>query len=116
MRELQIVAQNNLPICIFIINNDGYASIRNTQKNYFGILFGADSSSGLTLPNLENIAKCYYLPYWKLYDLEYFDEMFELEPPYICEVFANPNQQYKYKASYRLENGVVQVQPIDKGK
>lgn len=110
-RELQLVA--DLPICIFVINNNGYASIRSTQSRYFGRLYGADSSSGMTLPNLENIAKCYYLPYWKVYELDHFEDLFELEPPYICEVFANPNQQYKYKASYHMENGVVSVIPIE---
>src|ERR1051325_6559859 len=51
IQELETVRRLNLPIKFFVMNNDGYASIRTSQKNYFGKLTGADATSGLTLPD-----------------------------------------------------------------
>lgn len=59
---LQTIRQHNLNIKVFVLNNNGYASIRNTQKNNFGRLLGCDSSSGLTLPETWRIHHAYGVP------------------------------------------------------
>ena len=57
MQELAVIKQFNLPICIIILNNGGYCSIRNTQKNYFNERYlGVGPKSDLLLPNLKKIA------------------------------------------------------------
>src|SRR5262249_1362077 len=62
IQELATVARLDLPIKYFVVNNDGYASIRNTQRNYFdGRLVGSDAGSGLPLPNLRRVAAAYGL-------------------------------------------------------
>jgi acetolactate synthase I/II/III large subunit len=55
-QELETVARLNLPIKIFVINNDGYGSIVASQKTYFGRLVGADPTSGVTLPDVVRLA------------------------------------------------------------
>ncbi len=52
IQELQTIARLQLPIKLFVLNNDGYASIRTSQSRYFGRLAGADATSGVTLPEL----------------------------------------------------------------
>ena len=53
---------SSLPIKFFVINNEGYASIRASQNNYFqGHLVAADATSGLTLPDLLKVAAAYGL-------------------------------------------------------
>lgn len=60
IQELETVARLNLPIKFFVLNNDGYASIRASQKNYFGqASIGCDALTGLTVPNLSKIAESY---------------------------------------------------------
>ncbi len=60
IQELETVARLNLPIKFFVLNNDGYASIRASQKNYFGqASIGCDAPTGLTVPNLSKIAESY---------------------------------------------------------
>jgi acetolactate synthase-1/2/3 large subunit len=60
IQELETVHRLQLPIKMFILDNGGYASIANTQRNMFGgFLVGADASSGFTLPDLCAIAKAY---------------------------------------------------------
>ena len=62
IQELETVARLNLPIKFFVLNNDGYASIRASQKAYFGKeSIGCDASTGLTVPDLSKIAASYGL-------------------------------------------------------
>jgi acetolactate synthase-1/2/3 large subunit len=45
------------------------ASIRNTQRNYFQERYlGTDPGSGLMLPDLENLASTYDLPFLRITD------------------------------------------------
>jgi acetolactate synthase-1/2/3 large subunit len=63
IQELEVIRRMQLPIKLFVLNNDGYASIRTSQSRYFGRLAGADASSGVTLPALEGVARAYGIPY-----------------------------------------------------
>src|SRR5271156_2327421 len=63
IQELETAARLQLPIKFFVLNNDGYASIRASQKAYFGeAQIGADAATGLTVPNLSKIAASYDIP------------------------------------------------------
>lgn len=66
IQELEVVRRLELPIKLFVLNNDGYASIRTSQSRYFGRLAGADAESGVTLPPLDGIARAYGLPYARI--------------------------------------------------
>lgn len=60
IQELAIIAGRNLPIKIFIVNNQGYSSIRNMQRNHFeGRYIGSNVDTGLMLPEMEILAKAY---------------------------------------------------------
>jgi acetolactate synthase-1/2/3 large subunit len=60
IQELETVARLKLPIKFFVLNNDGYASIRASQASFFGRpSIGCDASTGLTLPDLSKIAAAY---------------------------------------------------------
>ncbi len=59
VQELATVAKLQLPTKYFVINNNGFASIRTSQSVYFKQLVGADQTSGLTLPDITKVAKAY---------------------------------------------------------
>jgi acetolactate synthase I/II/III large subunit len=60
IQELETVARLQLPIKFFVLNNQGYASIRASQRNYFGAEnIGCDPATGLTLPDLSKVARSY---------------------------------------------------------
>src|SRR4029079_18974140 len=63
IQELETIRRLRLPIKVFVLNNDGYASIRTSQSRYFGRLAGADASSGVTLPPLDRVVEAYGLPW-----------------------------------------------------
>lgn len=60
IQELETVARLNLPLKFFVLNNNGYASIRASQRAWFGKAhLGADPETGLTVPDLSRIARAY---------------------------------------------------------
>jgi acetolactate synthase-1/2/3 large subunit len=70
IQELATLRGCNLPICLIILNNNGYASIRNTQRNYFkGRYVGTGPEAGLLLPDLEKVAATYGLPFLRIKDV-----------------------------------------------
>jgi acetolactate synthase-1/2/3 large subunit len=67
VQELATLRAYNLPITLVVMNNDGYASIRNTQRNYFKSRYvGTGPEAGLFLPSLEHLAATYQLSYRKI--------------------------------------------------
>jgi acetolactate synthase-1/2/3 large subunit len=75
IQELEVVRRLNLPITFYVINNGGYAAIRNSQMRAFGRKSGADLASGLTLPNIQGVVNAFrvwskdYAPgEYKVYD------------------------------------------------
>jgi acetolactate synthase-1/2/3 large subunit len=60
IQELETVARLNLPLKFFVLNNEGYASIRASQQAWFGSAFlGGDRSTGITIPELSKVAGSY---------------------------------------------------------
>lgn len=83
IQELQTLVRTQLPLKMFVLNNDGYSSIRTSQRGYFGRLVGADATSGLTLPDLMKQAASYGLPAVRI---ESFGEL----KAKIGEILASP--------------------------
>lgn len=95
IQELETLSRLQLPIKLFILNNNGYASIKNMQKSYFkGHLVGCDPSSGLTLPDTCKVASAYGLKNTRILNhtgiKEHVKEVLETEGPFICEVLVDP--------------------------
>ena len=107
IQELETIRRLDLPVIMFIINNNGYHSIRQSQMKNFGRLTGADDTSGLTLPSLEKIAAAYEINYSSVVDFTYsVSSMVNNCPkPYLIEVFINPDQQYRHRIVRKFENG-----------
>ena len=91
-QELETIRREHLPITFFVLNNNGYASIRTMQDVRFeGRHMGCDPKSGLTLPALEDLAGAYRLTYTQLWgaDLKDFSKCFDFAPR-IVEVMVDP--------------------------
>jgi acetolactate synthase-1/2/3 large subunit len=97
IQDLETVHRLGLPIKYFILNNQGYASMRVTHRNYFqGRLVASDASSGLTLPDIRKIADAYGIPNNRISVnselVEKVRESFETEGPFITEVMIDPDE------------------------
>jgi acetolactate synthase-1/2/3 large subunit len=61
IQELETLRRLGLPVKVFVLDNDGYASIRASQRNHFDGFLAADPASGLTLPRIAAVAEAYGL-------------------------------------------------------
>ena len=60
MQEMQTIRHHNLPIKVFLLDNDGYGSIKQTQTNFFGKeLIGCDAVSGVSFPDFIKVAEAF---------------------------------------------------------
>jgi acetolactate synthase I/II/III large subunit len=96
-QELETVRRLNLPIKYFVLNNQGYASIRATQHNYFGgHLVASSAESGLTLADTVKVASSYGIETARIYNhttiREQVQEVLRSEGPVVCDVSITPNQ------------------------
>ena len=63
LQELQTVIHLQLPLKIFILNNNGYLTIRHTEKALFGDRLTACSpETGVTFPDLLRLAAAFGFP------------------------------------------------------
>lgn len=120
LQELQTILTNRLPIKIFLINNGGYHSIRQTQKNFFGeplVGIGADSNGDLEFPQMEKLAAAYGYPYYAIRnneEMHTLDEVLAAQGSLICEVFVSHTQNFEPKAaSKRLPDGTMVSAPLE---
>lgn len=119
IQELEIIKRLNLPIKFFILNNAGYGSIRNMQNSHFnGHYVGSEKTSGLTLPNIQKIAKSYGIQTSKIDNQKKLNEkirkILNCKGPHICEIIITHNQQTQPKvSSKKLENGSMISMPIE---
>lgn len=117
-QELATLCAQNLPVICFVINNNGYASIRASQQNYFKRQFGADSQSGLLLPNLELLAGAYGVSYMRVEngeDLEaQLSKALNTKGPLLCEVLVMPEEpRIPRVASRQLPDGKMVSSPLE---
>ncbi len=118
-QELDTVKRLNLPIKYFVLNNQGYASIRNMQRNHFqGHLVACDISSGLSLPDTVKVAKAYGIVSITLVDhtnlRERIREVLETPGPIVCEVMVDPDQPVAPRASSAVRaDGSMVSKPLE---
>jgi acetolactate synthase-1/2/3 large subunit len=119
IQELETVRRLNLPIKFFVLNNDGYASIRASQKNFFGeARLGCDARTGLTLPDISRVAAAYGL------DTAVIEGQANLRAdvrrvlnrngPVVCDVRVIPDEVRAPRlASYQKPDGSFVSRPLE---
>jgi len=97
IQELATVAYHKLPIKFFVLNNDGYASIRASQTNFFGQPnIGCDSRTGIAIPDLRDLARAYGLGTALIHDQadlhSQVRRVLSAEGPVVCDVQVIPDE------------------------
>ena len=119
LQELGTLAATGANVKIFLLDNNGYASIRMTQRNYFnGAWIGCDAQTGLGLPNWEALARAYQIPYARLdaqagVDAPSVRSLLEKNGPALIEVPIDPEQTYYPKISSAVQpDGSMKSNPL----
>ena len=119
LHELAVFKANNLNIKLIIVNNDGYASIRNTQNSYFnGRLAATGPESGLAFPKFDDIAKSLSVPYLMVAnpgELKYgLSEALRSSGPFVLEVITDKIQEIiPTVTTVRHDDGRLESKPLD---
>ena len=116
IQELATLRALNLPICLIILNNGGYSSIRNTQRNYFsGRYIGTGPEAGLWLPDLREVAQAYHISYRRIDDASKLtaslDEALALPWPLLLDVHLKPDETLlpKVSAIPQPDGGIISM-------
>lgn len=121
LQELQTILTNKLPIKIFLINNEGYHSIRQTQNNLFAehckVGIGPESKD-LSFPNFKKLSEAFGYTYLEAHSNEEMKKMVDkalaVDGAVFCEVFVSPMQNFEPKsATKRLEDGTLVSPPLE---
>lgn len=117
LQELQTVVYNQMNLKIIYLNNNGYHSIRQTQKNLFkGELVGVCDGNGLSFPDAEKLAYAYGIPFIRIDDVGQIEEAFHwilnTDGPVFCEAVLDPEQNFEPKLSSRVLSDGTIVSPV----
>lgn len=119
LQELQTIVHHDMPIKIFIINNDGYHSIRQSQANYFnGKEIGCGPSSGISFPNFRDVFKSFGIKSYKVTSLSELEKninkAFKTKGACLVEVFVDKDQLFEPRlSSKKLEDGQIVSMPLE---
>ena len=107
LQELETISYNKLNVKLFILNNSGYHSIRQTQRNLFKPpLIGLDTDTGVGFPNWEYIAKAFDFKYYETSNesnsMETVKAVLDADGPVICNVIVDPGQNFVPKLSSKV--------------
>jgi acetolactate synthase-1/2/3 large subunit len=118
LQELATLVAQKLPITLIVMNNGGYASIRNTQRNYFSERYvGTGPEAGLLLPDLEALATTYGLPFLRISDasqLPLLASSLRASGPRLIDVRLTPNETLSPKvAALPQPDGSMLSMPLE---
>lgn len=110
VHELQTIAHHQIPVKLFVFNNEGYLSIRHTQKGFLkGNYAGSSPEGGVSLPDTLQIAAAYKIPSMRIHTktevtLNTIKTILDRPGPFICEVLVPQELSIAPKQGFR-ENG-----------
>jgi acetolactate synthase-1/2/3 large subunit len=119
IQELETIHRLQLPIKFFVLNNDGYSSIRASQAAYFGkASIGADKSTGLTIPDLSKVGSSYGLSTAVIPDQTNLRSevrrVLEMKGPVLCDVLVIPDEVRAPRlSSYQKADGSFVSKPLE---
>ncbi len=119
MQELQVIKHYKLPVKIFILNNQGYSSIKQTQTAFFESDFiGCDEESGVSFPEFSKLADLYDMKYLQIkstYTLEQdIERVLAYKGAVICEVVLTSDYTFMPKlSSEKKPDGTMISKPLE---
>ena len=119
MQELATIMHNQLPIKLFILNNNGYLTIKQTQEHGFdGRLMGCNQETGLSFPDVLRLATAYEIKAVRLDNQENLKhelkQVLDCEKPVVCEIMMDPDQQQMPKTlNSKNSDGTIVTRPIE---
>jgi len=119
LQELQTISHYKIPVKIFLLNNNGYLAIKNTQNSFFlGNLAGVDEKTGVSFPSFAKVAETFGLGYVHIPNHSEIEKKIEetlnFSGPVICDINMSPTQPLLPKVySEKLADGTMISKPLE---
>jgi acetolactate synthase-1/2/3 large subunit len=119
IQDLETIHRLNLPAKLFVLNNNGYGSIKATQNSHFnGFMVGSGPDSGLTLPDVRHVCAAFGVDTFQLTnhaDIRgRIKQILDAPGPAVCEVLVSPQQTTSPRlSSQRLPDGRMVSRPLE---
>jgi len=119
IQELQTIAHHQLPLKLFVLSNDGYLSIKQTQANFFGLPYiGCNANSGVSFPDIRRLAEAYHLHSAIINSHDHLektlDEVLRHPGPVVCDVRLDTNYVFAPKlSSEKKPDGRIVSKPLE---
>lgn len=116
VQELQTLKHYDLPVKLFVLNNNGYISIQQTQKNFFdGRMTACTVETGVSCPDYIKLGNAFGLKTVKIDNLKNLEEqirkVLETPGPVLCEVMLTPGYTFAPKLSARKLSDGTMISP-----
>lgn len=118
IQELQTIVHYKLPIVLFVLNNNGYLTIKLMQQNHFGRYVGSDPSSGVSCPDIIKLGHAYGIKTARITNnMELHDKIEGVlgeNGPFICEIIMPEDQQLIPRvSSLKKPDGTIVSKPLE---
>jgi acetolactate synthase I/II/III large subunit len=118
IQELQTLAHFQLPVILFVLNNQGYLTIKATQQNHFGRFVGSEKSSGITCPDIIKVAEAHGLEADRIANTDELHakihSVLDKPGPFVCEVIMPATQPLIPRvSSLKKPDGSIISKPIE---
>lgn len=118
LQELQTLVHYKLPVIVFVLNNNGYLTIKLMQQNHFGKYVGSDKDSGVSCPDIIKVAAAHGIETEKINNQEDLHNKIDkilLKPgPFLCEIVMSENQQLIPRvSSLKKPDGSIVSKPLE---
>lgn len=118
IQELQTLVHYKLPVIMFVLNNEGYLTIKLMQQNHFGRYVGSDPSSGVSCPDILKVAKAYGIKSVRISNQDelrvQLDGVLAESGPFVCEIMMPADQPLIPRvSSLKLPDGTIISKPLE---
>jgi acetolactate synthase-1/2/3 large subunit len=116
IQELETISHLGLSVLVFILNNDGYLSIKQTQRNFFKREAGSSSNSGLSFPDFQKLGEAFSFHSVELKKENWKNELatfMQSEGPSLCNVFLDLHQEFEPRLKSKMVDGIISTPELD---
>ena len=116
LQELQTLVQLNANIKLFILDNGGYLSIKQTQENFFGRKHGSEAGSGLTFPNFSHVCEAFGLLVVTLDPKNWrtqVENALSTKGPVVIVAHLDQKQEFEPRLKSRVMDGKIVTPDLD---
>jgi len=116
IQELETISNLGLNVLVFILNNDGYLSIKQTQRNFFKREAGSSSQSGLSFPDFKKLGEAFGFDSIELNKENWqhvLKQHMQNSGPSLCNTFLDLHQEFEPRLKSKMVNGVISTPELD---